>query len=336
MLTAPMPSNEAERIASLQRMQLLATPDEAAFDRITRTAQRLFGVPITLISLIDTNRQWFKSCIGLPVRETGRDVSFCGHAIMGADLFVVEDARLDPRFADNPLVVDQPHVIFYAGRPLRNSDGHMVGTLCIIDHQARAFSPADRRTLDDLGHWVEAVFLNRDLGESQRELIDELEASRRSAMLDPMLNVWTREAALEICRREVRRAFDGKRSVSVAMISIANLDGIRTELGEVAARTALVEGARCLRSLQRGWDTLGRYDDNLFIAILPDADAALARERTECLHRGMDFPFVIGEQMLELPIRIGLASADFVSYTPQASELVDAALAAHATQETGS
>lgn len=102
MLKAPIPENEAERLASLQKMQLLATPDEEVFDRVVRTAQRLFGVPVALVSLIDAHRQWFKACIGLPVRETGRDVSFCGHAILGDELFVIEDSREDKRFADNP------------------------------------------------------------------------------------------------------------------------------------------------------------------------------------------------------------------------------------------
>lgn len=131
------------------------------------------------------------------------------------------------------------------------------------------------------------------------------------------------------------RAFDGKRALSVAMISIANLESNCRELAEDAARTALIEGAKRVRSLQRGWDTRGRYGDKLFIAILRDADADLARERAGYLQLGMDFPFVIGVQILELPIRIGLTSADFLSYTPQASELVDAAMAAHAIRETG-
>lgn len=328
MLFAPIPANESARIESLRRMLLLATPDEESFDRITRVVQRVFNAPIALISLIDSNRQWFKSCIGLPVRETGRDVSFCGHAILNDGLFVIEDARQDDRFADNPLVVGPPHVIFYAGRPLKNADGHMVGTLCVIDHEPRTFSPSDRQALDDLGHWVESVFLNRDLSETQLGMISELEDTRRDALLDPMLNLWSQKASIEICKREVKRAFDGKRPLSIAMISLMNLDTIRTQHGDDAARTALISGARSLLTLQRSYDTLGRFDENEFIAILPDADPALAQTLAARMQDGMDFPFLVGEEIVELPIRIGLASADFVRYTPQASDLIDAAKAA--------
>jgi GAF domain-containing protein len=131
MQTPARPANEEQRLASLQRMQLLDTPDEEAFDRITRIAQHLFAVPIALVSLVDLNRQWFKSCVGLPVRETPRDVSFCGHAILGNDLFIIENAPADERFADNPLVTGGPNIRFYAGRPLRNAEGYNIGTLCI-------------------------------------------------------------------------------------------------------------------------------------------------------------------------------------------------------------
>lgn len=327
MLPAPIPANEAERIESLNQMRLLATPDEAAFDRITRIAQRLFKAPIALISLIDTDRQWFKSCVGLPVRETGRDVSFCGHAILNQALFVVEDARLDPCFADNPLVLNPPHVVFYAGRPLRNAEGHMVGTLCVIDHEPRVFSPADRRALDDLGYWVEALFRNRELCATQQEVISELAQARRGAMLDPMLNLWTRDAALDICRREVRRAFNAKRPLSVAMLAITNLDAIRAQHGDEAVRTALIEGAKCLLTLLRSFDTLGRFGEHEFIVILPDADATLAAELATRMQSGMDCPILLGDDVAELSVRIGRASADFVRHTPEATELVDAARA---------
>jgi len=327
MLPAPTPANEGERIASLRRMLLLSTPDEEAFDRITRIAQRLFNAPIVLISLIDTDRQWFKSCIGLPVRQTGRDVSFCGHAILGNELFVIEDARQDPRFADNPLVVGAPRVIFYAGRPLRNAEGHAVGTLCVIDNDARSFSAIDRRAVDGLGYWVEAVFQQRDLCDTQMEVVSELEEAQRDALLDPMLNVWTRAAALDICQREVRRAYDGKRPLAVAIIAITNLEAIRAQYGVEAYREALIEGAKCLRTLQRSYDSLGRLDESEFIVVMPDADQARARANTERIEQGMDFPFLVGEEIIELKLRTGIAFADFVSFTPQASELVDLARA---------
>lgn len=150
-----IPPNEDLRLESLRALKLLDTGADARFDRITHIARRLFGVPIALISLIDANRQWFKSRQGLDVPETSRDISFCGHAILGEDIFVVEDALADPRFADNPLVTGPPHIRFYAGAPLSVADGHRVGTLCIIDRQARSFSAEGRQDLRELANWLQ-------------------------------------------------------------------------------------------------------------------------------------------------------------------------------------
>lgn len=130
------PVNEQERLSSLRSLQILDTPSEERFDRVTRMAMRLFGVPIALVSLVDENRQWFKSCFGLDVSETERRISFCGHAILQNDTLVIEDATQDERFHDNPLVTGEAGIRFYAGHPLRNMSGHGLGTLCIIDHEA--------------------------------------------------------------------------------------------------------------------------------------------------------------------------------------------------------
>lgn len=134
MIEAAIPKDEAERLAELHSLQMLDTPKEERFDRITRVTKTLFNVPIVLISLIDVNRQWFKSCIGLPVSETPRGVSFCAHALLMEDILYIPDSHLDERFSDNPLVTGEPYVRFYTGMPLRGPTGKKLGTLCIIDH----------------------------------------------------------------------------------------------------------------------------------------------------------------------------------------------------------
>lgn len=155
MRTPPLPPNEAERLRALRDTGLLDSLAEERFDRVTRTAQKLFSVPIALFSLVDQDRQWFKSCQGLAARQTPRGVSFCGHAILEEGVFCVEDAAEDPRFADNPLVVDEPKIRFYAGCPVHSQSGLPIGTLCIIDHEPRRFSAADRRALTDLARMLE-------------------------------------------------------------------------------------------------------------------------------------------------------------------------------------
>ena len=160
MLEPPVPVDEDRRLALLRSLGILDTPPEDRFDRITRLASALFDAPIALVSLVDVNRQWFKSCIGIDDSETDRSVSFCAHALERRDALVVEDALLDPRFADNPLVTEDPHVRFYAGHPLRvpGRDGDRrsaVGTLCVIDRKPRRFSDRDRTLLADLARLVE-------------------------------------------------------------------------------------------------------------------------------------------------------------------------------------
>jgi GAF domain-containing protein len=142
-----IPANEAERQAALDRTGLLRPGRIRDLDDIVELAAMICGVPIALVSLVDRDRQFFKARIGLEAEDTPRDVSFCGHAILGTEPFVVTDASQDDRFADNPLVTGPPYIRFYAGVPLLVDDRHAVGTLCVIDSKPRAF---DERTRDAL------------------------------------------------------------------------------------------------------------------------------------------------------------------------------------------
>lgn len=155
MQTPPKPSGEAHRLQILKDLNILDTESEERFDRITRTAARLFEVPIALVSLVDECRQWFKSRQGLDAEETAREISFCAHAILGTGVFVVEDAREDARFQDNPLVTGVPYIRFYAGCPLKGPEGATLGTLCLIDRHPRTFSAGDQAALGDLAAWAE-------------------------------------------------------------------------------------------------------------------------------------------------------------------------------------
>ena len=173
MTASAIPANEAERLEALARYDVLDTPAEAEFDDFTWLASRICGAPIALISLVDAERQWFKSKVGLDADETPRDIAFCAHAIHGPELFEVPDAFEDARFADNPLVTGAPGVRFYAGAPLTTPAGLRLGTLCVIDHVARSLSLEQRESLARLGRQVVAQL---ELRLAKKELEDRLAA----------------------------------------------------------------------------------------------------------------------------------------------------------------
>ena len=138
MIKPEFPKNEADRLHALRTLNILDTLEEERFDRVTRIAKRMFNVSIAVVSLIDEDRQWFKSKQGLDVFETPRDISFCGHTINQDELFIIPDASKDERFFDNPLVIDAPKIRFYAGYPLKLRPGIKIGTLCLIDPKPNA------------------------------------------------------------------------------------------------------------------------------------------------------------------------------------------------------
>jgi len=148
--SVPSAQQEAERLDALRKLELLDTPPSEAFDRITRMAAQLFGLPVAAVSLTDADRQWFKSRVGLALPETPREQSFCSHAILGEQPMLVFDAQQDLRFAGNPLVTGAPHIRFYAGVPLLDAQGYRLGTLCVLDREPRRLRERELRALREL------------------------------------------------------------------------------------------------------------------------------------------------------------------------------------------
>ncbi len=257
MQLPPIPANEAVRLATLRSLNVLDTPPEERFDRLTRLAKRLFNVPIAVVSLVDANRQWFKSCQGLDATETSRDLSFCGHAICGDDILLIPDATQDPRFHDNPLVTGAPHIRFYAGRPLSVAGGSKVGTLCLIDSQPRGFHEEDRELLHDLARMAE-----HELAAVQMATMDELTllSNRRGFTV-------LSQHAIELCRRLARPA-------TLLFFDMDGFKAINDSLGHAEGDRALMAFAAELRAAFRESDVVGRLGGDEFAALLTNTDTA--------------------------------------------------------------
>lgn len=170
MQLAPIPANEQERLAALRKLKILDTPPEEQYDRITRIAAHLFGVPISTVTLVDSNKEWFKSCFGLDNGEGDRAISFCGHAMLADGVFIIPDATKDPRFADNPMVVGEPYIRFYAGVALSSADGYRIGTFCIKDRKPRNLTGEEVVDLKALAAWAELEINSHDLSHAMETL----------------------------------------------------------------------------------------------------------------------------------------------------------------------
>lgn len=230
-----LPSDEERRLKTLENLQILDTMHEECFDRITRLASRLFDVPIVLVSLVDRDRQWFKSNIGLDAPETSRDISFCGHAILQDGVFSVIDAARDPRFHDNPLVTGDLKIRFYAGKPLKMADGSQIGTLCIMDRRPRMMSPADLDSLKDLAMIVE----------------NELQA-HMLANTDPLTEMLNRRGFSRCATRVLSTSRDSGQPASLVFFDLDGFKLINDTFGHSAGDEALKIFARCMKTSFRG------------------------------------------------------------------------------------
>lgn len=282
MIPPAIPENEAERLASLKSLHILDTPIEERFDRITRIAQRVFGVPIALISLMDGNRQWFKSVQGLSATETSREVSFCGHAIHSGKPLVVQDATKDRRFFDNPLVTESPNIRFYAGYPITSPEGFPVGTVCIVDNRARSLSADDKRILGDLSALAEQELHIGRMGEVEQQLRSALSEAERRASIDGLTRLWNRAAIERILAGEMDRARRSGQPLCVFMTDIDRFKSVNDTHGHQTGDRAIAETASRLQSSLRAYDSVGRLGGDEFLAVLPNCrrnDALMVAER---------------------------------------------------------
>jgi len=255
MLSPATPANEKQRLQTLRDLRLLDTPPEERFDRVTRLARQVFGTQIALVSLVDADRQWFKSRQGLDATETPRDISFCGHAILDDKIMVVNDAIGDQRFCDNPLVCGDPNIRFYAGYPISAPDGNRIGTLCIIDPEPRQVSNEQLQLLRELGRMVE----------------EELIATSDST-IDPVTGLSNHNGFLAVADHLLAMCNRTEQPATLLMFQLQNFEEICQALGPGDGDAAAVELAHQLAACFRNSDIVARLTADIFCALLAGTD----------------------------------------------------------------
>jgi len=267
MQKPPVPLDETVRLLGLHSLRILDSAPEERFDRVTRMAQRVFDVDICLVSLVDSDRQWFKSKQGLDACQTSREVSFCGHAILEEQAFVVEDAHADERFADNPLVTGDPSVRFYAGYPVHTADGHRIGTLCLIDKEPRRFSANEEQTLKDFA-----------------ALVDDELASSTEINVDDLTRIANRRGFLQVARHLLPLCGRNKLDVELLFFDLDGFKALNDTFGHKAGDEALQMFAKLLLKSFRESDVIARLGGDEFAVLIAGkrihADPALSRMRT--------------------------------------------------------
>jgi diguanylate cyclase (GGDEF)-like protein len=291
-----IPADEKKRLDTLRGLGILDTAAEERFDRVTRLAQRLLGVPIALVSLVDADRQWFKSRVGLEATETPRDVSFCGHAILRDEPFVIEDATADPRFADNPLVVEDPEIRFYAGCPITVAGTSRVGTLCVIDRQPRSMSPEDLELLRDLTAMVE----------------QELSALRL-ATTDELTGLCNRRGLQALGSHVLAVADRTGRPVGILYADVDNLKPINDELGHDMGDRAIRAAASVIHATLRRSDVVARIGGDEFCALLTGVEATALPLPAERLEAALARRNATGSEPFELSISAGWFDYDLAT-----------------------
>lgn len=286
-----LPSHERQRLELLACTRLLDTEANEAFDRITRLAARIFDVPTALITLVDERRQWFKSRVGLDVRETDRSSSFCSHAILRPGVMVIEDALADDRFKDNPLVLGQPRIRFYAGAPLVLASGHALGSLCLIDQRPRKFSERDRADLTDMAALVMAQI---DLHQLAGRIDSVTRLPNRAQMTEDLDS---------LCD-----SFPGERR-ALMLLDVMGHTQLQSAVRAVGVRPlegTMREIAAKLRSLLAPDTPLYHVSETRFAFLLPDGVGPVDDTFSTSLLERMREPFTSGGITVELDAQAGM------------------------------
>lgn len=308
----PIPENEAARLRDLQSYQILDTPSEQEYDDITLLASQICGVPIALISLIDSERQWFKSKVGFEIEATSRDIAFCTYAVMpdSPRPFIVEDATKDERFADNPLVMENPHIRFYAGAPLVTSENHAIGTLCVIDREPRQLTDAQLAALQALARQLTMKLELRRMSVLLQQSNEQL---HNLSLTDDLTGLYNRRGFLLHTEQQFK-LFRSRRSDSRLWLLMADMDKLKLindTFGHDEGSAAIVKTAEILRQTFRGADIIARLGGDEFAVLIINAVENSHRIIAERLQSNFDKYNADSGKTYELAASVGIVAIKF-------------------------
>ncbi|MDP2747314.1 sensor domain-containing diguanylate cyclase [Pseudomonas sp.] len=308
MLSPEMPCDEVLRQQILDDNELIDTPADPYLDTLVRVVREVFAVKTVLVSLIDHDRQWFKSRIGLEITETPRTISFCAHAILGTQPLIVEDTHNDLRFHDNPVVVNNPQIRFYAGQPLFSQEGQPLGTLCLIDPTPRQLTDKQVRLFIDMATLVEGYLKLRHVSEQTAQLRAALSREQRKTMLDPLTQLWNRAGLNHFLPRQQEQADDLGLQLGVLFCDLDYFKKVNDNHGHAAGDQVLWETARRISAAVRPQDVVTRSGGEEFVVLLQVHDEHELLQIAERIRTALNKePVSIDELQLNLTISIGAA-----------------------------
>jgi diguanylate cyclase (GGDEF)-like protein len=287
-LSRTIASTATIRLARIPESEFLYTPIEERFERITRLARRTLGVAVAAVTLLDSDKQWFKSVCGWTLTELARDQSLCTLTVLHDAMTVIEDTRVDQRTREHALVTAKPHFRFYAGHPLYDGEHAIIGTFCVFDVRAREFSAADRECLSDLAALAQRELVTDQLREARTALTSKLGAARREAMMDPLTRLWNRRGASVLAKAAFTDADREGTQIAIALLDLDNFKRINDSYGHQIGDDVLRRVAGRLVGATRAADVICRLGGDEFLVLMRDTSSAVAAAVAERVRRSVN------------------------------------------------
>jgi diguanylate cyclase (GGDEF)-like protein len=320
MIRPAISAGETARLVSLSATGLFGISNDYVFECITNIGARLFNAPVCSLVLADAEKNWFNSLATADAREIFRNTSFRDNVVAHGDPMVIEDIFLDVRSASDLLLRIAPQMRFYAGHPIRGSNGAVLGTLCVLDSTPRDFTPEQQRLLEELAFLTELSLITRGITTAQKALVAKLDLARHESLIDPLLRIWNRGGITTILNQQHESSRELRIPFSILMVDIDHFKRINDRHGHITGDSVLKAVIGVLQAAMRVDDEIGRYGGEEFIAILPNTNAGNAEELAQRLNEsvaGLSVETPTGE--VRCTVSIGVAE-----WVPTRSESVQA------------